>query len=281
MKEIKANYHTHTYLCNHANGDVFDYVLKAIDLGFIELGFSDHNPIDLAYFDKVKLHKNYLNLNMSLYSFLNIYLKEIDEAIIKYKDKIKIYKGSETEFFIDDIEYYKYLRSKLDYMILGVHFYSYKGKLINSFSEINEDNVDGYFDTIISAIKSKLFKVIAHPDLFCVSYLSDFNTHFNKHILDRIDELCLEAIKNNVYLEFNINGIRNSKSWGYKDYKNYPYPNINFFEYIKKYQEDGLKIIIGLDAHDPSCLNDKAIELGLEIINKIGLKIEPYLKIND
>ena len=37
MKEIKTNYHTHTYLCNHANGDVLAYVLKAIDLGFTEL----------------------------------------------------------------------------------------------------------------------------------------------------------------------------------------------------------------------------------------------------
>lgn len=170
---------------------------------------------------------------MSMDSFLNIYLKELDEVINKYKDKIKIYKGSETEFFIDDIEYDKYLRSKLDYMILGVHFYSYKGKLINSFSEINEENVDGYFDTIINAIKSKLFKVIAHPDLFCVSYLNDSNNKFNKHILDRIDELCIEAIKNNVYLEFNINGIRNSHSWGYKNYKDFPYPNVNFLNILK------------------------------------------------
>ena len=35
---LKANYHTHTYLCGHAVGDVDDYVNEAIRLGFKELG---------------------------------------------------------------------------------------------------------------------------------------------------------------------------------------------------------------------------------------------------
>ena len=39
---LKANYHTHTYLCGHAVGDVEDYVNEAIRLGYTELGMSDH-----------------------------------------------------------------------------------------------------------------------------------------------------------------------------------------------------------------------------------------------
>ena len=42
---LKANYHTHTKLCNHAVGMPEDYIKKAIELGFDELGMSDHAPV--------------------------------------------------------------------------------------------------------------------------------------------------------------------------------------------------------------------------------------------
>ena len=42
-----ANYHTHTTRCNHAVGSEREYVEKAIELGFSELGFADHAPMPL------------------------------------------------------------------------------------------------------------------------------------------------------------------------------------------------------------------------------------------
>ena len=41
---MKANYHTHTARCGHAEGTDEEYVLAAIERGFDELGFSDHVP---------------------------------------------------------------------------------------------------------------------------------------------------------------------------------------------------------------------------------------------
>ena len=41
---MKANFHTHTYRCNHATGDVRDYVEAAVQAGFDMLGMSDHTP---------------------------------------------------------------------------------------------------------------------------------------------------------------------------------------------------------------------------------------------
>ena len=40
--KIKANYHTHTFLCNHAEGHVEDYVKQAVAYGFEEIGMCDH-----------------------------------------------------------------------------------------------------------------------------------------------------------------------------------------------------------------------------------------------
>ena len=41
---MRANYHTHTWRCNHAVGSEEDYVIHAIEQGFDILGFSDHTP---------------------------------------------------------------------------------------------------------------------------------------------------------------------------------------------------------------------------------------------
>ena len=39
---MKYNYHTHTVRCHHAEGRDEDYVLKAIEAEYEEIGFSDH-----------------------------------------------------------------------------------------------------------------------------------------------------------------------------------------------------------------------------------------------
>lgn len=41
---MKANYHTHTFRCKHADGEDKEYVEAAIKAGIKTLGFSDHCP---------------------------------------------------------------------------------------------------------------------------------------------------------------------------------------------------------------------------------------------
>ena len=45
MNAVSANYHTHTFRCNHASGADRDYVENAVRAGFELLGFSDHAPM--------------------------------------------------------------------------------------------------------------------------------------------------------------------------------------------------------------------------------------------
>ena len=78
---MKTNYHTHHHLCGHAEGNVEDYVLEAINNDFVEIGISDHGPINAEAFHR-----------MTYEEFENIYLVEIEDAIKKYSDKIKILK---------------------------------------------------------------------------------------------------------------------------------------------------------------------------------------------
>ena len=44
MIKPTANYHTHTWRCNHATGTEREYVEAAIADGIRILGFSDHSP---------------------------------------------------------------------------------------------------------------------------------------------------------------------------------------------------------------------------------------------
>ena len=39
---LKSNFHTHTFRCGHAKGDIKDYTKSAISFGFKNIGFSDH-----------------------------------------------------------------------------------------------------------------------------------------------------------------------------------------------------------------------------------------------
>ena len=45
-----ADYHTHTPLCLHAEGNPVEYARHAQSIGLAEVGFSDHNPMP-EFFD--------------------------------------------------------------------------------------------------------------------------------------------------------------------------------------------------------------------------------------
>ena len=44
-RDHKHNFHTHTFRCKHAKGDVDDYCRRALELGMETLGFSDHTAL--------------------------------------------------------------------------------------------------------------------------------------------------------------------------------------------------------------------------------------------
>jgi histidinol-phosphatase (PHP family) len=101
----KENYHTHMRLCHHAEGNIEDYVLKAISLGFTRLGISDHGPIKNPGFPR-----------MSLEEFKNEYITEFKYCKNKYKN-IHLYLGLEMEYFYGMDNYYKELLKDCDYLI--------------------------------------------------------------------------------------------------------------------------------------------------------------------
>ena len=254
------NYHTHTFYCGHAGGTVKEYVETAIKNKIEELGFSEHAPIDL------------FNDRMSYEDFLQ-YLKDIEECQKEYSTQITIFKGLEIEYIEDQLDYIKELKSKLDYMCFGAHFYNDGPdmKKKSTYEITSKKQIKEYGEYVVRAIKSGLFDFIAHPDLYMINY-----PKFDRTCKKVAHQIFKAAEKYNAILEVNANGIRRGLV-NKKDGVYYSYPCYKFWEIGKKYK---VRIIVGSDSHNPKNLYDEAFIEANKFAEKLGLEIDNNLPIN-
>lgn len=254
---MKANYHTHLEYCGHAVGVTEDYVIEAIKQGFNVLGISDHAPNSRVDDFGVRMEPKEFQP----------YLDEIENAQLKYKDKLTILKGIETEFFYDHEEYYIFLKDNLDYLILGQHYIS-KTKQMNdlqsSFALKTDQEIQIYADSLIEGMKSKHFDIIAHPDLYMCGY-----GNWNEKAEDIAHQICRVAEEENCILEFNANGYRRGKHQTPQGYVQ-RYPRNEFWNIVKQYN---IKTIFSSDCHKPEFLYDNTIREAEEVYQKMGLQM--------
>ena len=224
------NYHTHTYRCNHAVGSEEEYVLAAIEAGYKQLGFSDHVPLPES-FNETRARMSPLEVEE--------YASEVFRLKEKYADQIEIYISFEFDEFENNQEYNDYLMDhyKVDYKMFGNHFY--KGVTDTSYFGRDyggEDILSEYFEMAKPVIESRKYQVMAHPDLFMNSYLK-----WDQEAEKMSRKLCELALEYDLILEYNVSGLL----------KNLPCPCDEFWDIVK---EVGNKVIIGVDAHNPSDL---------------------------
>lgn len=252
---IRANYHTHTYRCKHAIGAEEDYVKSAIDSGLKILGFSDHAPYK---FDIGDLRMNIVELE----EYIQI-VRELEE---KYKNQIQIKCGLEIEYEPKYLDYYKELLEdyKLDYLVLGQHYFTFNNKVYNTFCLDNTDMYVPYAKTIIEAMETGYFKYIAHPD---VIYIND--CVWDENCENTANLIINYAKENDVILEFNANGIRKGKRI-YEDGERFRYPHIKFWEKVAK---TNIRVIINADAHDPAHIWDSYLDYSYEMAKDLGLNL--------
>lgn len=244
-----ANYHTHTYLCKHAGGNMEDYVINAIKSKLKILGFSDHAPVAFS-----TGYKSYFRMEISEHE---LYVSEVLRFKEKYKDDIKILLGYEAEYYprefknmIDVISKYPY-----DYLILGQHYThnEYDG-FYPGFQTADEEILKDYVRQLICGIETGNFLYVAHPDL--INYVGD-----EKLYVQELQKLCRAAKKAGMPLEYNILGLRQKRN----------YPNSLFWEIAAK---EGNTVVIGSDAHMPQDVFDKEnIERAKENIKRMNLTL--------
>ena len=132
-KKVKANYHTHTYRCNHATGTEREYVEMAIQNGIKILGFSDHTP----YFFGDD-YSAYIRMRMDE---MEGYITTVLDLKKEYQKDIEIHVGLEVEYFEDYFdEIYRELEQyPLEYFLLATHWYGNSHETEPYFGIYTED----------------------------------------------------------------------------------------------------------------------------------------------
>lgn len=247
---MTANFHTHTFRCNHAGGTDREYVEKAIELGFTELGFSDHMP--QLYPDGSDKH-----FQMKL-SEVAEYFESITALKKEYAKDIKIFIGFEAEYYKGitekTLEFFK--QYPIDYLVLGQHLLDTFDSEISSEETTDKTRLTRYVNTVVSAIDTGKFSLIAHPDL--INYTPD-----DEYYYCEMKRLCIAAKDANIPLECNMLG-----TGGFGNRRRH-YPSERFFKIAA---EIGNDVIISCDAHEPEMLgNPKGYKICREILQDVGI----------
>lgn len=246
-----ANYHTHTMRCKHAFGSDEEYVLEAIKHGYKVLAFTDHSPWPLHPFESASIRMDIAELAE--------YVDSVQSLKRRYKDHIDIKLGLEAEYFEDRIDWLKRMKElfEMDLLIFGNHFH----KTISygtyyAFYNDPEQVLNHYRKDSIEGLKTGLFSIFAHPDIFVRSL-----RRWDQKAEDMSREIIRCSKELGVFLEFNLGGVRSRAG----------YPYLPFWKVVA---QEKAPVIIGIDAHSPSDLSDqRSIDQARKILEDLNISI--------
>ena len=260
MKQI-YNYHTHTARCGHASGSDEEYVLAAIEAGYKVLGFSDHSPY--RDFPNKKSHMDWEEFPE--------YVESINSLKEKYKDVIEIKLGIESEYYPLYMDERMELKKSLDFVILGQHFINPDGTG-SYFKNITDEEIMIYCDSLCKGMDTGIYSYVCHPDVFM-----NRQEVFNKTCEEVSHMIAKKAVENDLPLELNVHGVLRGIH-EFPQGQRYFYPFREFWQIASQYP---VKVLIGIDAHDPKQLLDfETIDKALDVVKDLNLNFieEPFIK---
>lgn len=157
------DYHMHTPLCGHAEGEPRAYVEQAIALGMTEIGFSDHLPLSLYAQPGFAMRRDQVD----------DYVATVLDLAREYAAEIRILLGGEVDFFEQSVEQDAALLAQypFDYVIGSVHFvgdgFAYDHPANRErYGELGVDTIYRLsYELLAKAAATGLFRIIGHLDL--------------------------------------------------------------------------------------------------------------------
>ncbi|MBF0289289.1 MAG: histidinol-phosphatase [SAR324 cluster bacterium] len=233
--KFDKNYHTHTYRCKHASGDVADYCQAAVESGLSVLGISDHTALPDHRWSNVRMEMEELPG----------YSSAIDQARIDFPE-LTIIKGMECEYAAEYVSFYQDTllgELQFDYLVGAAHYIPVGNSWKSSFGGIESvADLRAYANYLIQSMESGLFAFMAHPDLFGNSYQS-----WDKEAIAASRDILAAAAALRIPLEINGLGMRRGKVNTPQGKRN-PYPWLPFWEMAADYD---IEVVINSDAHRP------------------------------
>lgn len=250
---MPVDYHIHTTMCGHAEGEMEEYIAAAQRRGLQEIGFSDHIPM---YFLPIEERDP------------SIAMKE--EDLPGYIQKIKDLQKSFYPFSIKigiEADYSPGMEAKLaqilrqhdfDYVLGSIHF-------LNGWGFDNPAYIDKYktcdlwelyhqyFCTLGQAAASGLFDILAHPDLIKkFGFIPDCDLgSLYREVLQQISD-------SGVCVEISTAGLRVPVK------EIYPSP-----EFLKMCFKNKVPVSLGSDAHKPELVGVD-FHLAIELLRTVG-----------
>lgn len=194
---MRVDLHNHTTLCNHASGELEDYIKRAIELNIDVYGVSCHAPMNFDPRYRMDISQK------------GAYEKSVLTLQEKYKKDIKILLGYEVDYLQGDYLLDEILNAKVDYLIGSIHFINDgwgfdNPEFIGEYETKDIDEIwQNYFDVIENMAKLNKFDIVGHLDLIKVFKF------LPKKDIKTIALNSLKAIKkSNMVLEINSAGFR-------------------------------------------------------------------------
>jgi len=225
------DYHLHTPLCNHAEGELEAYIGQAIKRGLKEICFLDHLTIS----------ETGKNLSMPPEQ-VPFYFQAVRQAGEKYKYQIEVKVGLEVDFNPDHAAQVEDIAGAHEFDVIGssLHFFDevdvvrHKGSWNRGEGDTDEIYAR-YYDRIQEMLAYDYFDVICHFDLIKKSDRRP-STSPEK----AVDNILLTMKKKSIAMEINTSGY-NHKTKAL-------YPSL---EIIDQCVELGIGFTLGSDAHRP------------------------------
>ena len=238
----RADYHVHTKWCDHATGEMRDYVEAAISRGLTEVGFAVHMPITIPIPEKLYLTKD----EMALYVAEGRRLQE------EYAGRVRILLGGECDYApgqeaeIEDA----ISAHPLDYVYGSVHFIDGWAHDCPEYRDRWEaGNVASiyrrYYKLLADAAASGTYDILAHFDL-----VKKFGYRPEEDVTDAEAAACDAVAEAGMAVEISTGGF--AKPVG----EQYPSERI-----LRMLREREVPICFGSDAHEPGRVADRFDEV--------------------
>jgi histidinol-phosphatase (PHP family) len=262
------NYHTHTYRCGHATGDVADYVAAGREAGLRSVGMTDHVPFPDGLWAETRMRPEELDSYCDAVSATR-------EAEARRPDGsgVDVLAGFECEWRpgYDDYLADLFRERKLDYLIGGVHWIPFEGEWLATTHITRPRELRIFTDYTMNTIKSGLFAFIAHPDIFCARW-----PEWNAESIACARAVLETAAETKTPLEINGYGLRKpfvNSAEGYRP----QYPFDRFWELAGEYS---IEVLVNSDAHRPQDVAAGLVE-GRTIAEKFGLRVRDTLAFSE
>ena len=256
MTRIRANYHTHTFRCKHASGEVIDYARAALEGGAEVLGMTDHTPLPGKRWASVRMESGELPG----------YLAAIDEARAACPE-LTILAGLECEPAEELSDYYReelLERLGITCLVAGCHWFLHRGEWLPIIAIDSSEVLFSYARHLVRAIESGLYEFIAHPDVFAVAWLP-----WDDHAIQASRMILEAAATYAVPLEINGYGMRKG-TVDAPEGTRLGYPLEVFWELASEHE--GLEVVCNSDAHEPWNVLANITD-GLAMAERFGLPV--------